>query len=814
MVDRLYFIKPKSFKMRFNLFLAFLLGFIVNSYAQNETLVIYIRDCMSGQLLAYEEVNINNKQLFTDHNGRIYLKYEAKELNLKYSKIGRSVDTTILLNKGINEICINKSYSIDTVFIQEYVRPYTKEMNAVVFGQELIKSSNYLLGEKDIIKALQFLPGVVQGQEGSVQYFVRGGTSGENQILLDDVPISMTGHAFGFISNIDANIVQKAKFYKGGFPADLGNRLSSYLDIRTIDPISLNKNTTDITVGTLTTTLLHSRKFGKKVGFVSSFRTSPLPLFKEGYDGLLNFINRSDKDTPAFRLNYYFGDTYQKLSYAPNKKVQLSFSYFNAQDQILNIEKYARDTSFETGRRNYYKGTNNWKNEFLAFNGNFSPNLKTNIRFYANASNQYFELNDYQLGAFFASKITEVYFNKIQTKRAGIKVNHFITNNLSINAGAEAENNQFENYFKYVSATRFEEDSYKGINTFGSLYTMLSGTLVDNKLDVQLGIRGVIDRYRNLEPRINIEYKPNATLRVNTAVSRVSQRSHLITRETVGVPYQIWQPSSSQNLPSVSDQITAGVQYEGKSTILSIDAYTKKSKNLVLPSLGQDIFIVNPERTLINNGENWSRGIELQAYYKNQKLGALTLNYTLSKSLIKFPQLQNNRYFRSYADRPHVINVQYNYQNNKKWEYKANWVYTSGNVITIPDIIIPALGSENFDRPWIGSFQTSGVFVNENSIINLYTPQISRKLQYDANNINNARVRSHHRLDISATKHYTKGKFERTLSFGFYNIYLRKNPFISHMVTTPLYSLGSVNIAVKSVSIFNFLPFVSYSVKI
>lgn len=772
--------------------------------AQSKLISIQINDCKSKMPLPYEEIKINGQYILTDEKGKVSFTQENEQIRIGYDRIGHSFDTIFLVKNDLTSFCINKSYSLDTVEIKDYRSPIVREQNAIVFGQELIRKSTYLLGERDIVKTIQFLPGVVQGQEGSTQYYVRGGAGGENLILIDDVPIAQTSHALGFISNIDPSIVQKAKFYKGGFPAEYGNRLSSFLDIRTIDPSTLEKRKIEYNIGTLTSSIVWMQPLGKIFSFISSARSSPLSLIFEG----ANAVNNATNPGPNMRLNYYFYDTYQKLSFTPSNKLQISLSHFLAQDLILNSEKSKKSDEFETGRAFLSTSNNTWRNQFFALNASYSPTLKTNIRFYANNNNQDFGYSDLLLRGEFASKIQEDYDNKINTYRAGMKINYFVNNNLSIYSGVEFENHDYNNLFTKTTPVINRKERFNALNSFTSAYGMIKGKILHDKVNVNMGFRAVFDQFTNIEPRLNLDYQLKKDLKLNFAATRTSQRNHLITRETVGIPYMIWLPANGTNTPSISDQMSIGSIYEKSNFNFSLDFFVKKSKNLVLPALGQDIFVIDPNKGLINGGENVARGIEIQGFYKNDDFGSFTLNYTFSRSMIRFPSLINNTYFPSFADRPHSININYNYQMSKNWSFGATWTYFSGNVMTIPDVVYPSLGTSNTN---FTNFVFRSVLRGESALIDLYTPEIWKQLQYDAASVNNHRVRSHHRLDLTATKNIIKNGKESRLSFGVYNAYFRRNPFISFLVTSPNDLRPAPNLGVRSLSLYNFIPFISYN---
>ena len=284
------------------------------SQAQNLTTLKFV-DNTDYVPLENLKVTINDQKFTSNKHGYIITKIKG-DLKIMLNQNFYYLDTLIkpLVSQDFYVIKVPYRHIIDTVTIQEYM-PVQHTRSKTILSNEFINNTMTLLGAKDPIKSIQMLPGVISGQEGSAYYYVRGGRAGENQILVDQVSLNLNPHLFGFLSNINPEIISTVDFYKGGFPARYGNALASITEIHTLNPAQKTTNTS-YTLGMITSQFTHNRRiFKDKFGFVASIRSSPLPLAKQLYDYTKNtrIDNNNDTQQSMDWQNLVFGDVYAKL---------------------------------------------------------------------------------------------------------------------------------------------------------------------------------------------------------------------------------------------------------------------------------------------------------------------------------------------------------------------------------------------------------------------------------------------------------------------------------------------------------------------
>jgi outer membrane receptor protein involved in Fe transport len=774
----------------------------------NAQVSILIKDCLSNQFLNDFEISIENDWYKSDKNGFITLINQSENLlisnvksNLYINNIGEYIK---LIN---NELCLLPSVNVDTVTIA--ISPFIKnEYSTITFDQTYIKRSSTLLGEKDIFKAIQYLPGVVQGQEGSAEINVRGGRVGENQVLIDGSPVLVTAHMLGLISDINSNVIDKVDFYKGGFPSEYGNRLSSFIDITTINPLKV-ENISILSLGTLTSSLTYSNQITNKTGLLFSIRSSPLSLFKEGFDGVLNLIERQNGEKATFsRINNYFGNGFLKLVHNHKENLSSSISIGSSYDHIVYRESSKRDKIAESGFLRYKIAIDDvWKNNFITYNSEYIPNYKIKFNLIAAYTNYKLSSDNFSIRREKNTITNNDYSNKYSTSRIGFKSQFFLTDNLKLYIGSEIEQNLFNNREINIDKGETTVESYNQNLYLVSTYGMIKGLILP-QLNINVGLRMnhlLKGKINFLEPRINLNYQLSSKVELFGTYAKTSQFAHLLSRESVGVPYQIWLPVNESIDPARSEIYSVGSKFQISNWIISGEVYYKNTNNLILPNLGTDIFVINPNiNTIIRDGESISKGLELSLQKQLSERFILNCSYTLAQTKIKFKGLSNGIAIPSFNDRRHNFNITLNANLTKKWQSNITWVYISGVPITIPEQILPGLGIQ-YD-PVYGSISRSSAATEEFNLINLFNSNILGPFTYDTRNINNYKTKAHHRLDVNLT--YQKSN-NLTLSFGIYNAYLRKNPFITFIAHVQPNNINNFEapLGLRNLSLFNFIPY-------
>ncbi|MCR9250772.1 MAG: TonB-dependent receptor [bacterium] len=657
------------------------------------------------------------------------------------------------------------------------------EMSKVTLQPEKIKKLPVFMGETDVMKTLQLLPGVQSGNEGSSGIYVRGGGQDQNLILLDGVPVYNANHLFGFFSVFNADAINQVSLIKGGFPARYGGKLSSVIDIQMKEG-NMNEFEGEGAVGLIASKLTLSGPInqGKTSFMVSGRRTYidalTVPLMKwSGADRV---------------FGYNFWDLNAKINHIANPKDRFYLSFYSGRDKFYNDYKFNQIADINEKEHSNI----NWGNITSAFRWNrrFTDRLFGNLT--ATYSRYRFELEtilDYNYGESVESPDLyreNDYFSNIQDLGVKMDFDYFLNNNHQVKFGVNAINHQLK---PGISSFRSHTETD---TTFGStkvdlneFYAYLEDEFKlfnSTSLNVGLHFSGAEVASRNyfyLQPRISLNQKVAKNWSVKASYARMAQYIHLLVNSGVGLPTDLWVPSTDLVKPQVSDQIALGVASTFIGMEVSVEGYYKWMDNLIEYKEGAGFLDIDSEwEHKVEFGKGDSYGVEL---FVQKKVGRSTgwVGYTWSKTTREFPNLNFGKPFPYRYDRRHDISVVYNYELNKRINVSGVWVYGTGNAITLPTASIPK-------ATWDSSGPSYEEFVK----------------QYPGRN--STRMQDYHRLDLSISFKKQKRWGERSWVFGVYNAYSRQNPtFIDFDDTKPNEK------QFKKISLFPIIPNVSYQFK-
>lgn len=683
------------------------------------------------------------------------------------------------------------------------------QMSRIDVPIEQIKNVPALLGEKDVLRALQLLPGVSGGGEGQSGLYVRGGGPDQNLILLDGVPVYNASHLFGFFSVFNADAIKDVSLIKGGFPARYGGRLSSVIEINMKEG-NENEFHGEGSIGIIASklTLEGPIKKGRSSFIVSGRRTYidllARPLIKagfrsEGQDGL---------------AGYFFDDINAKVNYRFSNKDRLYLSYYGGGDKF-----YLRfnEKDIDNGRLDYEDRFDNglgWGNRTAALRWNhiFGPKLFANTtltysRYRFNTNFGYESKNYNNTGAIeerddfkltylsgirdWAGRIDFDYVpNPVHYVRFGVssiahtfQPGQFRSRIYSISPQDTVElNSDFVE--KDVPATEFSayaEDDWKITDRFRiNAGLHFSGFLVKSK------------PYFSLQPRFNARYLFDGGWSAKVAFSTMQQYIHLLTNETIGLPTDLWLPSTNVIKPQSSWQAALGTAKTfGKDYEFSVEAFYKKMNNVIAFNEGASAFQFEGWENKVSQGKGTAYGAEFFLQKKRGKFSGW-VGYTLSWAWREFDNINFGTRYPYRFDRRHDFEITGSYKFNKRIALAATWVYATGNAVTLPNA--QYLGPAPYD-PNIDNFN----YESE------HTPYR-----------NNFRMPSYHRLDVGVDFTKKKRRYERTWSWGAYNLYSRANPFFifrdSKRVTEPD-GTTRYQPVLKKAALFPVIPYVNWSFK-
>ncbi|MFO7615632.1 MAG: TonB-dependent receptor [Bacteroidales bacterium] len=726
----------------------------------------------------------------------------AGKARIVYSYIGyRTMEVDLELKKDtVLNLSLEPVISLDEVVISaERSRSAVRstQMSMTELSANTIKSLPVLLGEVDVLKALQLLPGVKGGNEGTSGIYVRGGGPDQNLILLDGVPVYNANHLFGFFSIFNPDAIQTVKLITGGFPARYGGRLSSVLDIRMKDG--------------------NNKKFGVEgsVGIISSKLTLEGPIIKDKtsfiVSGRRTYIDilarplirmQAGNNYDNFKAGYYFYDLNAKFNHKFSDRSRLFLSAYSGDDKAyLGSVQKGQDYRWED------EAGLGWGNFTTALRWNYviTPKLFSNTTLTYSRYNFLTSLLDQEeQDGVIQHKYQFSYNSGIVDWAGKIDFDYLPGPNHSMKFGY----NQIYHTFKpgvTVFLMEFNGEGQQGSlidTTFGnkdiyahegSFYWEDDWSITPRfKANIGIHLSGFKVRdslYKSLQPRVSARYLLTEQISVKAAYTRMTQYIHLLSNTTIGLPTDLWVPATDQIPPQQAQQVALGLVYEPSDEWeLSLETYYKKMDNLIEYKEGASFFSIQDDwEDKIEVGEGVAYGLEFLARKQFGKTSGW-VGYTLSWSNRRFDNISFGEWFPYRYDRRHDVAIVLNHRFNDKIDLGITWVYGTGNAVTLPLEKYASITSL-----W-GSFR--------------YFDGIEF---FDKRN--SYRVPAYHRLDIGVNFRKEKKWGERTWSVGLYNAYNRKNPFYLDFDKI-MNENGNVETVLKLYSLFPLIPSISYSFKI
>lgn len=725
------------------------------------------------------------------------------EVDLRFSYIGyQSEGKQISLqgNKELN-VSLKASKILDEVVVysdKAQTGINATHMGAIDIPLAIMKSTPALLGEADIMKTIQMMPGVQAGTEGSAGVYVRGGGPDENLVLLDGVPLYNVDHMFGFFSVFTPESVKKVSLYKGSFPACFGGRLSSVIDVRTNDGDMRNYHGA-VGIGLLSTKVQFEGPIVKdRTSFNISARRSYLDLAAKP------FMKGNDK------FGYFFYDLNAKINHRFNDRSRLYLSVYNGKDK-MDME-YNNEYS---GYKSQDKIDLQWGNLMTALRWNYilSPKLFSNTtvaytkyKFSVDSkTTEHILLNniDNKYSSKYSSGIKDWAYNmdfdyhplpKHHLKfGAGYLYHTFnpevLTSKIKSNESgsvADTTYNSLSSTQTYAhEATLYLEDNFD----IGSRFSINAG--------LHFSLFNIKNKtYSSIQPRLSVRYQLSRDFALKAAYTKMSQYIHLLSSYTITMPTDLWVPVTENIKPMRAHQYSLGAYYTGfKGWELSTEVYYKDMNNILEYKDGASFLGASHNwEDKVEMGKGRSFGIEFMA----QKIVGNTtgwLAYTWAKSDRKFAEdgINNGKRFPYRYDRRHHVSLTLNHKFSEKIDVGASWEFYTGGTTTIAEektlIIRP-----NDIHYWSGDDWNGANYIE---------------------NRNNYRMPSSHRLNLGVNfNRKTKHGF-RTLNISIHNIYNAMNPTFIYRDSKPVDGdyLGDEKAILKKITILPFIPSVSYIYK-
>ncbi len=785
-------------------------------FSQKVTINGYVSDAESGEKLIQARVYDSRSKTgtLTNDYGFFSLSLPAAEVELivGYSNFSTKKLTFNLQADTSLNVALKTYYELEGVEIiaeeEERIEQST-HMSSISIPIEQIKSLPALLGEVDVVKAIQLLPGVQSGNEGSTGIYVRGGGPDQNLILLDGVPLYYVSHLGGFFSVFNADAISSVKLTKGGFPARYGGRLSSVLDIRMKEGNSKELHG-EGSVGIISTKLsLEGPIVKDKASFIISGRRSYLDLFSRPLSKIASGGETS--------FGYYFYDLNAKVNYTFSDKDRLYLSGYFGDDLARFRVKY----DYESGKEET-RGKLGWGNILgaLRWNHLWSPKLFSNLTATYTRYRFITQIDYFDEYVDNGSPVKNEFFAQYKSGVIdwGLKwdFDYYPSSQHEIKFGANAI---LHNFSPGVATISVSDNQSKQDTTFGDFDTPSQEYFVyveDNwkinpRLSLYAGLHASAYRvdditFTSLQPRMAMRFAFSPKWAFKASYSQMAQFLHLLSNSTAGLPTDLWVPATKRVPPQQSEQFAAGIAttFGSQKIELSIEGYYKRMSNISTYQEGASFFGLTEDwqEKVATNGQGEAYGIELLLQKRTGKTTGW-IGYTLSWNYREFEEINQGKRYPYRYDRRHDFSLVVSHRFNERVSLSGTWVFGSGNPITLATArYSSAFGSQEANALAWGGFWGNVVSSSSNSPIELY-----------GNGRNGFRMRNYHRLDIGIDLTKKKKWGERTWTFGLYNAYSRQNPFFYYFRNEYDYRTQRTEEKLVQFSLFPIIPAISYRFK-
>jgi outer membrane receptor for ferrienterochelin and colicin len=777
-----------------NLYLFLFLILFQCIYAQDKfTISGYINEKGSKENLPGVTVYVPKLKVGTASNnyGFYSITLPKDSVEVIFSYVGfKAKKITLFLDKNINlNIELGVEDLQEVTVSAEQTRKISEEtqMSSVDIPIEQIKQIPALMGEKDVLKVIQLMPGVQKGSEGSTGIYVRGGGPDQNLIILDEAPVYNANHLFGFFSVFNGDALKSVELIKGGFPARYGGRLSSVIDLQMKDG-NKEKIHGEAGIGIIAARLtLEGPIIKNKCSFLISGRRTYI-------DALIGpFLPKDGK------LGYYFYDLNAKINYVFNDNNRLYLSGYFGQDKFYLKRKVDNSKSMSGIYWGNATSTLRWNHLF-------------NSRLFSNLS---FIFTNYKLGIENQQKYENDYYNLKYTSNIrdfGIKY-HFDfmpAPNHYIRFGANATWHHFIPQALVIKASdpgnEFNNKA-RAIDTYEGGVFIEDDWRITSRFKMNIGFRLSAfstkgNNFFNPEPRAAVRYVLGKDFSLKGSYAIMNQYLHLLSSTGIGLPTDLWVPATNKVKPQQSQQVALGLAKDlpGKNITITVEGYYKWMKNVLNYKEGANFLDVgdnsnaeaqNDWQTKVVSGSGLSYGAE---FLIQKKVGKFTgwIGYTLSWTWLQFDSLNFGERFPARYDRRHDISVVGIYKINDHITLSSTWVYGTGNAITLP---IASYGVENHTTPGAQQSQPDRIWPYS------VTGDYGKK--------NSFRMSPYHRMDIGIQFHKKLKRCIRTFEVSLYNVYSRQNPFFYYID----YDQEEKKNKLMQASLFPILPSVSWSYK-
>lgn len=728
----------------------------------------------------------NGEVVFANDEGYYFLPTKPGNIDLEVNMLGfEKYEITLNLNNsGKVNFYLNPDNELPEILKQstQLYDPLTELIpNAGHNGKRSV------FGENDPVNELKMLPGITSGIEGQTGMIIRGGSPDQNLIMIDGMPIYESSHIANLSSIFVNEAIRSIDFMKSGMPARYGGRLSSIINIQ-LKEGNKSKNENSIILGPQGGTFFAEGPIKKeKLSYSIGLRNSWINTFITPFKSKISLFDD---------INIQYRDIISKLTYKINEDQKFTASFYSGRDKLLLLKKNQLYETFTVTEKNQFEG----KNTLLSLN--YDHIISSKFKFNVQAG--FIDYNVFSRGTYdyilkdedtITSHLDIINRTKISDKQINLNTDYYIKDNMKLRAGIGYIHHS---YNPAVKQSISETDILETINEPDSAYTANEiNSYIEFKFDFIKNVKLIsgfynasyfLDDYKknSFQPRLQLLWNPGNKFSAHFVYSKTTQFVHLLASNGLGLPNELWVPSTSSLPAEQLQHINFSVKYKpSKYSNIQLSVYQKTFENLIEYNEPVDLFFNiigdNDKKPILNSQRDWNRKIDIGTGISNgiecsfniyKEKYQTWVSYHYGRAYRTFQNQNKGQRFPSRYDHPHNINLGFNYSINKKWTIGSQWIYTSGHPFTSADIII----STPFE---IEIIQPSGK--------------------------NNYRNPAFHTLNISAEYSFKINDIQTKFNFGVYNVYNRLNPFY-------IYAIKNLNdgIDYKKVSLYPILPQINF----
>ena len=782
----------------------------------NQSVTFKILDVQTAEpLIGAAVINQSNDAYgkATDLDGQAVFDLARGQYNFTISYLGYKTDTVYIKVDKDTLITYHLQEGLNQLSVTEVVGKYEKRDNGVVgISQELFEKVPTYFGEREVVKALQLLPGVQSGSEGSTSIFVRGGGSDQNLVLYDGVPLFNLSHLFGVFSVFNSDVIGSADLYKNYMPAAMTGRVSSAISVLS-KPLSYDQ--------------LH---FGFQIGLLNTKAYFESPLIKDklavniamrgSYAGI--FIKPISKSQFSFEdekgsLGYYFYDINAGLGYKINEKNKLKLNFMFTDDRYVTITNKIEQIVNPSTSQLQEMHTDeinriSWKNDLVSLSHQWQirKNLFFNQQIYwtsynlnkDKSHNETF-VNGKQSSKDKLKNVTDISTVSEYAYQGGINL---IREKHVLKAGTILAWRPFlpdrAVFHKVTNQVTSAPLTVNGDKKMAQDYSIFADYAFKTKpVDLSIGARlnfYQYDAYQKTSflPRISLEFNLPKDVIIQLASQANNQNMHMMTGSAGDIVNDFWIPAASEAPVEMSYQQALSVRQNLNDWSWSMDVYYRSMTNQIEfdphYSYNKDR---NWKEDVISGGLGRAYGID---WYLSKKVKNLHISvaYSLSKSERKFNALNRGDWYPYKFDRRHDVSFLMTYEVNPKLDLTVTWVYGSGRKFQMPDLLYPQLSMvDYYDHK------------TENSPI---VSSLEGQFRYFESR-NNKAFPAYHHLDIGMNYKWKKGRWNQSINVSVYNVYNRKNVF--DLVYRQVGSGENEHTRYDTLTLMPIMPSLSYAIQ-